>query len=61
MILIIFPLQLSLTADLISEEIFELIARKDKEPKKKKVKRLVSLRLHCTRTLKELGQDFSQN
>lgn len=41
-------MQLSLTADLISEEIFKLIARKDNEPKKKKVKRLVALRLHCT-------------
>ena len=58
-----FSLQLSLTADLISEEIFKLIARKDNEPKKKKlkVKRLVALRLCCSHTLKESGKGFSQN
>jgi len=52
-------LQLTLTADLIAEEIFKLIARKDNEPKKKKVKRLVALRLLWS--LKELGHGISTN
>jgi len=52
-------LELTLTADLIAEEIFKLIARKDNEPKKKKVKRLVALRLLWS--LKELGHGISTN
>ena len=58
-IVCILSLQLSLTADLIAEEIFKLIARKDNEPKKKKVKRLVTLRLHGT--LKGLGHSILAN